>query len=71
MDKKVILFPISVQPAGKVAIPPPSRIILRIGQQRIAFDISCQVTELPPPPEPVVISPEKNAVRKKRRRKTL
>ena len=51
MDKKVIPFPTPKQPAGLAGILPRSRIIMQIGRQRIALDISCQVTELSPPPE--------------------
>jgi hypothetical protein len=70
MDNKLIPFPAPAPTAGPAGIQSFDRIIMQIGQQRIAFDISCQVTELGPPPETVVMPPSNRRGHKKRKGRT-
>jgi hypothetical protein len=67
MDKhqKVIPFPAPMGVTPPAQTERPNRIIVRIGKQRIAFDISCQATVLNP--APVIHQPVKNIGRKKRK----
>ena len=67
MDKKVIPFPAPAQAAPPPGMAPPSRIMVHIGKQRIAFDISCRATVLNPAPGPKLALPVHTAGRKKRK----
>ena len=55
MRKKVIPLP-----PRKAASPPPvmgcSRILIHVGAQRYAMDITCEATALPPEPAPAATS---------------
>jgi hypothetical protein len=57
MANKVIPFPKSTPALPEPVIDPRSRIILNIGKQCFALDISCQATVLNPAPAPVVAAP--------------
>jgi len=57
MTNKVIPFPQSAPTAPPSVVSPQNRIILNIGRQRIAMDVSCQATVLNPVPAPVVKAP--------------
>jgi hypothetical protein len=57
MANKVIPFPRSTPALPQPVIDPQSRIILHIGKQRFAIDISCQTTVLNPVPAPVIAPP--------------
>ena len=65
MDKKVIPFPAPASP--RPGPEPAHRVIVNIGKQRIAFDISCHATVLNPAPGPKVALPVHTAGRKKRK----
>jgi hypothetical protein len=54
MSKKPIPFPIQVR-SSPPAPQYPNRVIVRLGEQRIAIDISCVATVLNPPPRPTVL----------------
>jgi hypothetical protein len=57
MANKVIPFPRSAVALPEPVIDPQSRIILHIGKQRFAIDISCQATVLNPVSPPVAAPP--------------
>jgi hypothetical protein len=57
MAKKVIPFPQPAPSSLRPVIDRQSRVIVHIGKQRIALDISCQATVLNPVPAPVVEAP--------------
>jgi hypothetical protein len=60
MANKVILFPESAPALPQPVINPQGRIILHIGKQRFAIDISCRTTMLNPVPAPVIAPPVNN-----------
>ena len=67
MNKKVIPFPALVPAALPPAIAPPSRILVHIGKQRIALDLSCHATVLNPTPAALRVLPVPFEGRKKRK----
>jgi len=50
MNDKVIPFPQSAPASPQPVIEPQSRIIMHIGKQRFALDITCRATVLNPVP---------------------
>ena len=67
MEKKVIPFPAPMPAAVPPATAPPSRILVRIGKQRIALDLSCHATVLNPAPAALRVLPVPFEGRKKRK----
>ena len=66
-DQKVIPFS-TPAPASPLPGPEPAhRVVVNIGKQRIAFDISCHATVLNPAPAPMVVPPVHAAGQKKRK----
>jgi|tagenome__1003787_1003787.scaffolds.fasta_scaffold19028117_1 hypothetical protein len=63
-DQKVIPFPAPMEVTPPAQTERLNRIVVRIGKQRIAFDISCQATVLNPAP---VVRQPVNIGRKKRK----
>jgi hypothetical protein len=57
MTNKVMPFPQAAATVPPSVVGPQNRIILNLGQQRIAMDISCQATVLNPVPATVVEVP--------------
>jgi hypothetical protein len=57
MTTKVIPFPQSAPASPQPVIEPQNRIIINIGRQRIALEMSCHATVLNPVPAPVVEAP--------------
>jgi hypothetical protein len=55
--KKVIPHPQSAPTFPQPVIDPQNRIIINIGKQRIALDISCQATYLNPVPTSMAEAP--------------
>lgn len=56
MANKVIPFPQSTPGIPQPVINHQNRVILHIGRQRIALDISCRATELNSEPAPIVMA---------------
>ena len=67
MNKNVIPFPAPVPAAAPPVMVPPSRILVHIGKQRIALDLSCQATVLNPAPAALPVLPVALGGRKKRK----
>jgi hypothetical protein len=55
MANKVIPFPQSAPAFPQPVIDHQNRIVVHIGRQRVAFDISCRATMLNSEPAPVVV----------------
>ena len=67
MNKKVISFPAPVPAALPPGMVPPSRILVHIGKQRIALDLSCHATVLNPAPSELRVLPVSFGAGKKRK----
>ena len=69
MDKnqKVIPFPNPASVTPLLETERPSRVIVRIGQQRFAMNFSCHTTALAPAPAPLVVAPINSAGRQIRK----
>ena len=65
MDKKVIPFP-APAPEEK---EPVRRLVLRIGKQRVVFEISCKATVLENSPVPTPDQPDKKTSDGRKRQK--
>ena len=67
MKKKVIPFPAPLPAAVPSAMVAPSRILVHVGKQRIALDLSCHASVLNPAPPALRALPVSLEERKKRK----
>ena len=67
MANKLIAFSTPAQASSLPVPEPPHRVIVNIGKQRIALDISCHAMVLNPRPGPIVALPVPTPRRKKRK----
>ena len=68
MDNKVIPFPAQTPEVPSPGSRPGHRIVVRIGRQRVAFDISCQATVLDDAPGLPVVPLRKSSEGKRQGR---
>ena len=70
MEKKVIPFPAPIPAAVPPGMAPASGIVVHIGKQRIALDLSCHASVLNPAPAALRVLPVSLEKRKSQRSRT-
>jgi hypothetical protein len=70
MKNKVIPFPASSQSIPPGGLEGSHRVLVRLGSQRIALDLTCRAILLPATPAPTGVPPVHAVDRKRRKERT-